>query len=147
MSSYLKEDIHLLTKNSENKRFIRLEEASKIINYSVVDTIEIARAAGALYQLPRITLVYRKRLVEYMRHLYRIPGTSKIVEKKFVRVGEGSITYSIGRHRFIEMARAAGAVYKIGSEKGSQVLINLECFDAYMEKFRQISTETEEGEN
>lgn len=31
-----------------------------------------------------------------------------------MRIGEGSMTYSIGHHRFIEMARAAGAVYKIG---------------------------------
>lgn len=27
------------------------------------------------------------------------------------------MTYSIGHHRFIEMARAAGAVYKIGTAK------------------------------
>ena len=27
------------------------------------------------------------------------------------------MTYSIGHHRFIEMARAAGAVYKIGEKK------------------------------
>ncbi len=27
--------------------------------------------------------------------------------------GEASIIYSIGRHRFIELARAAGATYKI----------------------------------
>ena len=38
-------------------------------------------------------------------------------------------TYSIGHHRFIEMARAAGAVYKIGEAKGNTILINLEVFD------------------
>ena len=61
----------------------------------------------------------------------------KYVEKKYVRIGEGSITYSIGHHRFIEMARAAGAVYKIGDSQGGTVLINLEIFDEYMEQFRE----------
>ena len=66
---------------------------------------------------------------------------NKIVEKKFVRIGEGSMTYSIGHHRFIEMARAAGAVYKIGEAKGNTILINLEVFDEYMEQFREPPTE------
>ena len=56
-------------------------------------------------------------------------------------VGEASMTYSIGHHRFIEMARAAGAVYKIGTAKGNTILINLEIFDDYMEQFREPPTE------
>ena len=56
-------------------------------------------------------------------------------------IGEGSMTYSIGHHRFIEMARAAGAVYKIGEAKGNTILINLEVFDEYMEQFREPPTE------
>ena len=43
----------------------------------------------------------------------------------------------IGHHRFIEMARAAGATYKINEGTGGTVLINLEVFDEYMEQFRQ----------
>lgn len=72
-----------------------------------------------------------------MRHIYKVPGTNKLVQKKFVRIGEGSIIYSIGHHRFIEMARAAGATYKINEGTGGTVLINLEVFDEYMEQFRQ----------
>lgn len=53
-----------------------------------------------------------------------------------MRIGEGSIIYSIGRHRFVEMARAAGAVYKVNEGKGGTVLVNLEIFDEYMEQFR-----------
>ena len=52
--------------------------------------------------------------MKFVKHFARVPSSNKIVEKKFVRIGEGSMTYSIGHHRFIEMARAAGAVYKIG---------------------------------
>jgi hypothetical protein len=40
-----------------------------------------------------------------MKHLYKVPNTNKYVQKKFVRIGEGSIMYSIGRHRFVELAR------------------------------------------
>lgn len=47
------------------------------------------------------------------------------------------IAYSIGRHRFIELARAAGATYKINEGTGGTVLVNLEIFDNYMEQFRQ----------
>lgn len=72
-----------------------------------------------------------------MKHLYKVPNTSKYVHKKYVRIGEGSITYSIGHHRFIEMARAAGAVYKINEGTGGTVLINLDIFDEYMEQFRE----------
>ena len=72
-----------------------------------------------------------------MKHLYKVPGTNKQVIKKFVRIGEGSIIYGIGKHRFIEMARAAGATYKINEGTGGTVLINLEIFDAYMEQFKQ----------
>ena len=69
-----------------------------------------------------------------MKHLYKIPGTNKYVQKKYVRIGEGSIMYSIGRHRFVEMARAAGAVYKMS---GGTVLVSLDIFDEYMEEFRE----------
>ena len=82
-----------------------------------------------------------ERMKEFMKHLYKVPGTNKMVQKKFVRIGEGSITYSIGHHRFIEMARAAGAVYKLSDAQGGTVLINLEIFDEYMEQFHEPAVE------
>ena len=97
----------------------------------------LAIAAGALYRMQRIELIHKERLDDFMKHLYKVPGTNKQVVKKFVRIGEGSIIYSIGHHRFIEMARAAGATYKINEGTGGTVLINLEVFDEYMEQFRQ----------
>ena len=89
----------------------------------------------------KIILVHKERLMKFMKHFARVPSSNKIVEKKFVRIGEASKTYSIGHHRFIEMARAAGAVYKIGTAKGNTILINLEIFDDYMEQFREPPTE------
>ena len=120
-------------KETVKKRFIRIDE--------VMALLDIALAAGARYQLAKIILVNKERLMKFMKHFARVPSSNKIVEKKFVRIGEGSMTYSIGHHRFIEMARAAGAVYKIGEAKGNTILINLEVFDEYMEQFREPPTE------
>lgn len=72
-----------------------------------------------------------------MKHLYKVPGTGKYVQKKYVRIGEGSIMYSIGHHRFVEMERAAGAVYKINEGTGGTVLVSLDIFDEFMEQFRE----------
>ncbi len=123
------------------KRYIRPNEAAELYCVTEQTIREVALAAGAIHQLPKITLICQKRLEEFMKHLYKIPGTSKQVVKKYVRIGEGSIIYSIGHHRFIEMARAAGAVYKISEGKGGTILINLEIFDKYMEQFREAPVE------
>ena len=123
-----------------NKRYIRIEEVMSMLNVSKEEALEIALAAGARYKLSKITLIHKGRLVEFMKHFTRVPSSNKIVDKKFVRIGEGSMTYSIGHHRFIEMARAAGAVYKIGTAKGNTILLNLEVFDEYMEQFREPPT-------
>lgn len=119
------------------KRYFRIEEASKLYEIDSETIKAIAFAAGAIYQLPRTTLINHMKMEEYMKHLYRVPNTSKYVQKKYVRIREGSIIYSIGHHRFIEMARAAGAVYKINEGTGGTVLINLDIFDDYMEQFRE----------
>ena len=118
------------------KRYMQPKEASEVLEIDVEELLQIASGAGAICRLPKITLICNKKLEEYMKHLYKVPASSKTVHKKFVRIGEGSIIYSIGRHRFVEMARAAGAVYKVNEGKGGTVLVNLEIFDEYMEQFR-----------
>lgn len=117
------------------KRYMRVEEVAERIGKTEDEVLELASTAGAICQLPVITLISCKKLEDYMKHLYRIPGTNKYVQKKYVRIGEGSIMYSIGRHRFVEMARAAGAVYKMS---GGMVLVSLDIFDEYMEQFREL---------
>lgn len=141
MVNTLSGSVSAYRQESVNQRFIRIDEVMDLINVTRDEAMDIALAAGARYQLAKITLVHKERLVKYMKHFARVPSSNKIVEKKFVRIGEGSITYSIGHHRFIEMARAAGAVYKIGEAKGNTILINLEVFDEYMEQFREPPTD------
>ena len=115
-------------KETVKPRFIRIDEVMALLDVTQDEAMDIALAAGARYQLAKIILVHKERLMKFMKHSARVPSSNKIVEKKFVRIGEGSMTYSIGHHRFIEMARAAGAVYKIGEAKGNTILINLEVF-------------------
>lgn len=142
MANKLKSTVRgYLDESNVPKRYLRLNEASSDYELTEKDVESFALAAGALIKLPRITLICKKRLEDYMKHLYKVPETSKQVIKKFVRMGEGSIIYGIGRHRFIEMARAAGAVYKINEGKGGTVLVNLEVFDEYMEQFREKPVE------
>lgn len=120
------------------KRYLRIEEIADLWDMEPEVCMTYLRAAGAIIQLPRTTLIHKERAVKFMKHLYKVPETNKYVQKKFVRIGEGSIMYSIGRQRFVEMARAAGAVYKFNG--GGTVLVNLDLFDEYMEQFRINAT-------
>lgn len=122
-------------------RFIRYEEAPDYFEMDDELLFAYAKAAGAVYQLAKIRLIKIEIMEEFMKHLTRVGRTAKLIQRKYVRVGEGTLIYNIGRHRFIEMARAAGAVYKIGDSKGSKVLVRLDVFDEYMEQFREKPVE------
>ena len=136
MTNYLDSFSRANAVTSDMRRFSRVDEYAAQFKMESETVETIAIAAGALYRLPRTLLIKIEKMEEYMKHLYKVPNTSKYVQKKYVRIGEGSIMYSIGHHRFIEMARAAGAVYKINEGTGGTVLISLELFDEYMEQFR-----------
>lgn len=137
MANQLKPTIRAYMQDDISKRYVRPDEVCNLLKISDADVKQLARSSGSLYELPRISLIHLGRLEDYMKHMRKVPGSSKFVQKEFVRIGEGSIMYSIGRHRFIEMARAAGAVYKINEGTGGTVLVNLELFDKYMEQFRE----------
>lgn len=51
---------------------------------------------------------------------------------KYIRYKEGAERYSLGLNKFMEMAREAGAVYKIDKV----ALVNTEVFEQYLETFR-----------
>ncbi|MDD2438186.1 MAG: DUF6462 family protein [Massilibacteroides sp.] len=56
----------------------------------------------------------------------------KEIKKKFVRYKEGADLYSMSQSKFEQMAKNAGAVYKLNK----LVLVNREVFDDYLESFR-----------
>lgn len=101
------------------KRFVRYEEAAQYLGIDETLIVAYAKAAGAVYQLSKIRLIKIEPLEDYMKHLTKVGRSSKLIQRKFVRVGEGTLIYNIGRNRFIEMARAAGAVYMVGDSKGT----------------------------
>ena len=53
-------------------------------------------------------------------------------EKKFVRYAEGAEKYSIGKTKFIALAKEAKAVYRVDGI----VLVNCEIFEKFLEGFR-----------
>jgi len=82
-----------------HKSYMRPKDAAEFYGYAKEHMMALASAAGAVYRLPKIVLICRSRLEDYMNHMEKVPETGKYVNKVFVRVGEGSILYSIGRER------------------------------------------------
>lgn len=66
----------------------------------------------------------------------QVPELEKMVRekrKKYVRYEEGAQLYSMGLHTFQQLAKEAGAIYRIKRI----VLVNLDILDEYMEAFRE----------
>ena len=53
-------------------------------------------------------------------------------KKKFVRYNEGAEIYSMSVRKFQDLAKDAGAIYKVGK----MALVICEIFDRYMETFK-----------
>lgn len=68
-----------------------------------------------------------------MGYSYKSYSDTKEVFKKFVNAAEGQAVYGISRSHIMEMAKKAGAVYKVGNT----ALINTEIFEAYLEQFKE----------
>ena len=73
-------------------------------------------------------MAYKRKTDEEIKELVRKRG------KKFVSYEEGAALYSLGLHTFQQLAKDAGAVYRINR----RVLINIEIIDEYMEVFREF---------
>ena len=71
----------------------------------------------------------------YMRKQECSEETKQLIKdgrKKFVRLDEGAILYSMGKNTFRQLAVDAGAIYHIKKI----VLVNTKLVDEYMEHFR-----------
>lgn len=58
----------------------------------------------------------------------------EIQGKKMVRYDEGAKLYSMGRNKFMQIAKDAKATYKIDRT----VLVNCDILDKYLETFRIV---------
>lgn len=59
-------------------------------------------------------------------------GVERGLKKKYVRYLEGAEIYSMSLRKFQDLAKDAGAVYKVGK----MVLVNCETFERYLETFK-----------
>ena len=65
-----------------------------------------------------------------------VPEMEKMLQygrKKFVRYDEGAKIYSMGLHTFQDLAKEAGAIYRIKRV----VLVNTDIIDAFLENFKE----------
>ena len=53
-------------------------------------------------------------------------------KKKFIRYQEGAELYSMSLRKFQDLAKDAGAIYKVGK----MALVNCEILDDYLETFK-----------
>lgn len=63
---------------------------------------------------------------------------NKVNAKRFVRYKEGAELYSMCQTKFEEIAKEAGAVYKLNK----LVLVNCDILDDYLETFRIMPYQT-----
>ena len=55
------------------------------------------------------------------------------LRRKFLRYQQAKIVYSLSHKKLMELANAAGAIYRMDGI----VLINRDIFDKYLERFRE----------
>ena len=72
-----------------------------------------------------------------MEHTKAYKEYKKNGDTKFVRYSEGAEMYHMSVSKFMQMAKDAKAVYKLGQ----LVLVNLAIFDEYIETFHIVDDE------
>mgnify|MGYP003562419853 FL=1 len=80
-------------------------------------------------------LKYRKE--NRMEHTKAYQEFKKNGNTKFVRYSEGAEMYHMSVSKFMQMAKDAKAIYKLGQ----LVLVNLKIFDEYIETFHIVDDE------
>ena len=68
-----------------------------------------------------------------MGYSYKTYSDTKEIMKKYVNATEGAVIYSLGKTRFMALAKEANAIYKVGNS----AVVNVERFEKYLEQFRE----------
>lgn len=71
-----------------------------------------------------------------------VRNMARMLRRKYMRYKEAEYVYSIQHKKLLQLADKAGALYRIDG----YVLINIEIFEAYIERFHQPPTMTKTGE-
>ena len=70
-----------------------------------------------------------------------VRNKARMFRRKLIRYKEAEYIYSIQHKKLLELADKAGALYRIDG----YVLINIEIFEAYLERFHQPPKITKTG--
>ena len=70
-----------------------------------------------------------------------VRNKARMFRRKFLRYKEAEWIYSIQHKKLLELADKSGALYRIDG----YVLINVEIFEAYLERFHQPPKMTKTG--
>ena len=72
---------------SIKKRYIRVDEVMSMLEVTKEEALEIALAAGARYQLAKITLIHKERLMDFMKHFTRVPrDTVRYIRNRYGQI-------------------------------------------------------------
>lgn len=128
------------------------EEGAKMYGLRYYSFVNLAKEAKANIKVKRHAVVDLDKLDAYInklgeeemarreesRKMYTRNKTDKLEElkkqrKKFVRYEEGAELFSMGINTFRQLAKDAGAVYKIKSV----ALVNIDIVEEYLESFKE----------
>ncbi|SEK95478.1 MULTISPECIES: DUF6462 family protein [unclassified Butyrivibrio] len=70
-----------------------------------------------------------------------IRNQAKMLRRKYIRYKEAEYVYGIQHKKLLQLADKAGALYRVDG----YVLINIEIFEAYLERFHQPPKMTRTG--
>ena len=76
-----------------------------------------------------------------IEQVQEIRSKARMFRRKYLRYKEAEWIYSIQHKKLLELADNAGALYRIDG----YVLINVEIFEAYLERFHQPPKMTKTG--
>lgn len=129
------------------------EQGARMYGVPYYTFVNLCKEAGASFKVKRTAIVDLDKLDAYIEELGaeemerreqsrimnsrsksdKLAELAKSGKKKFVRYDEGAQLYSMGVHMFAEMAKEAGAVYKIRHV----CLVNLDIFEEYLATFKE----------
>jgi hypothetical protein len=103
----------------------------------------MSRTEGFIQLTPERRMKMGSENEEYMDIEQRkeIRNKARMWRRKFIRYKEAEYIYGIQHRKLLELADKAGALYRIDG----YVLINVEIFEAYLERFHQPPKMTKTG--
>lgn len=128
-----------------NKRYVKARDLTYQYSLKFPDIRKLAMESNTYKRIRRQVLIDYPKFDAYIASFYeegdekmkrntdyddpKLCSEINLKNKKYVRYNEGAYLYSIGKKLFIEMAKKADAVRKVGQVS----LVNIEKLNSYIE--------------